>query len=217
MANRSLNMNSESKFNPLIIIAGASGSGKSTLAKELSLRLSNFQVLNEDDFCFDRSFLLDRNSFYSLNHDLPSVVEHALAYSCLSKLLTGVSVEIPKYEHRTLSRSYGAKMNGGGGLIYEGLHVLHDSRIRALASFTVFLTCNYETLAQRRLDRDRVSRGVCIDDPAEAYYKGVALPSYEKHVEPLKPLADCLLDGECPKSEMVSIVLDNYAKKNSLC
>ncbi len=193
-------------MNQLILITGPSAAGKSTLASELVTRLEGYQVINQDNFCFDRNALLLEYDFFDLNHESPKIVDHDLAYLVLNKLLLGKEAEIPLYVHKELSRD-GSITITGSDIIYEGLHAFFDPRLRELARLKVFIETDDSTLLKRRLHRDSVQRGI-KNAKEESYFSDVVLGNYKQHVQPLKVEADIVLDGNLNTQEQVRACLN---------
>lgn len=197
-------------MNNLIIIGGPSGVGKTTVAVRLADKLSGYSILSQDNFCSDRSHLLVNHDFFSLNHELPEIVEHSLASNAISDLRRGAATVIPVYTHAELRRS-GNKVVSPGSIIYEGLHSLYDDELVSSSTLSVFLDAPKEVIHARRRARDISDRSV---DPGryDEYFRNYVWPGFEKYVLPTVRKADIVLDGRKDADEVADLIIRNLRK-----
>jgi len=177
----------------VIGVGGGSGSGKSLYAKALAERLHPRSVvlLSEDDYYlrfegpgFDPS---------RFDFDVPSARDHALLAGHLDRLRQGLTIDQPRYSfriHAPLKRRI--KVAPAQVVIVEGLHVLHEPKVRALLDFSVFLDVDGDVRFIRRLLRDTRERGRSVASVTHQYLATVK-PAHERFVAPTKALADVVL------------------------
>ncbi|EOX3499303.1 uridine kinase [Vibrio cholerae] len=175
----------------LVLISGASGSGKSTLADLLSKYFIDFAAISQDSFCKDRKLLLENNSYYSLNHDSPDVIEHDLLLTAVTNCLRGETINIPFYDYKDLSRKGGFSFSSTN-LIVEGIHAFYDERLVSQACFSIFLDLPLEDSIERRVERDKLHRKYNIDE-SNKYIDEYVIPMYLEHVYPRKKYASFIL------------------------
>jgi uridine kinase len=164
----------------LIIICGSSSTGKSTLARFLSDQLpGEWTSITQDDFYHDRSHCLLSDDFFSINHDLPSLIDFDLANSVLETMLDGLPAKKPIYLHQSLSR-LGYEIIKAEKIIYEGIYAALDIRTRLLANYILYLHCPKDILLDRRIYRDQEQREVKDKSRVFEYFTHTALPTFEK-------------------------------------
>lgn len=171
----------DSKERPLVLLSGPSGSGKTTSAIRIE-RLLRDKGLNVHTISMDNYFLpsgseeipLDENGNPDLESplrmDIPLFSEH------LEKLFKCEPLEIPRFNFKTQSRSFGGTMRREKDeiIIIEGIHALNPEVTGNTDDFT---TCVYVSVRtrirngkgdvmhpktirlMRRLCRDKLFRG----------------------------------------------------------
>ena len=185
----------------MIGVTGGSGSGKSRYAKALSERLRPRTVvlLSEDDYYrrFEGPGFDPRRSDF----DVPSARDHAQLAEHLERLRHGLTIDRPVYSfriHAPLKKR--VRVEPAQVIIVEGLHVLHDPKVRALLDFSVFLDVGADIRFIRRLLRDTRERGRTVASVTDQYLATVK-PAHERFVAPTKALTDLVLtDGAAADS-----------------
>ena len=177
----------------VIGVAGGSGSGKSLYARSLAERLQPRCVvlLSEDDYyrCFEGPGFDPRR----FDFDVPSARDHALLADHLGRLREGLAIERPVYSFRTHAPlKKRVRVAPAQVVIVEGLHVLHDPKVRTLVDFSVFLDVDDDVRFIRRLLRDTRARGRSVTSVTGQYLATVK-PAHERFVAPTKALADLVL------------------------
>ena len=177
----------------VIGVAGGSGSGKSLFARALAERLRPRTVVlvSEDDYYrrLDGPHVDPRR----FDFDAPSARDHARLADHLARLRQGLSIEAPVYSfrrHAPLKKTF--TIAPAEVVIVEGLHVLHDPRVRDLLDFSVFLQVDGDVRFIRRLLRDMRERGRSAQSVADQYLATVK-PAHDRFVEPTRALADLVL------------------------
>ena len=87
-------------------------------------------------------------------------------------------------------------------IVVEGILVLSDARLVALADTVVFVDAPESVRLARRLQRDVAERGRTEESVMDQYTSTVK-PNHDHFVEPTKALADLVLDGTASVSESV--------------
>ncbi len=177
----------------VIGVAGGSGSGKSLYAKALAERLSPRSVvlLSEDDYY--RRFEGPEFDPCTFDFDVPSARDHAQLAEHLERLRQGLAIDRPAYSFRTHAPlKKRIKVAPAEVVIVEGLHVLHDPKVRALLDFSVFLDIDDDVRFIRRLLRDTRERGRSVGSVTDQYLATVK-PAHDRFVAPTKALADVVL------------------------
>jgi uridine kinase len=197
----------------IIGITGGSGSGKSLFAQALAERLRprTVVVISEDDY-YRRLEGPDRDPA-RFDFDAPSARDHARLAEHLGQLRQGQTIARPIYSFRThapLKRT--VPTAPGEVVIVEGLHVLHDPRVRGLLDFSIFLDVDNDIRFIRRLLRDIRERGRSVRSVVDQYLSTVK-PAHDRFVEPVKGLASLVLTGGDGALEWwINVALDGLGK-----
>ena len=176
----------------IIGVAGGSGSGKSLFARALAERLRPRPavLISEDDYYRRLDPGVDPARF---DFDAPSARDHAYLAAQLDQLRGGKSIARPVYSfriHAPLKRTVAVPPTEV--VIVEGLHVLHDARVRGLLDFSVFLDVDDDVRFIRRLLRDTRERGRSVRSVVDQYLSTVK-PAHDAYVGPTKAMADLVL------------------------
>jgi uridine kinase len=185
----------------VIGVTGGSGSGKSLFARALAERLTaeTVALISEDDYYR----AVDPPGFdpRRFDFDAPSARDHALLAGHLRRLRRGEAIDRPVYSFRThapLKRR--VRTGPAAWAIVEGLHVLHDSAVRAMIDFGIFLDVDADIRFIRRLSRDTRERGRSVRGVTDQYLATVK-PAHDRFVEPAKAAADLVLRCETGEAE----------------
>lgn len=87
-------------------------------------------------------------------------------------------------------------------IVVEGILVLADSRLAALADLTVFVDAPEPVRFRRRLRRDMADRGR-TEESVRAQYAETVKPNHDRFVQPSKALASVVLDGTADLAQSV--------------
>tara|TARA_B100000575_G_C23009746_1_gene581670 strand:- start:310 stop:618 length:309 start_codon:yes stop_codon:yes gene_type:complete len=94
-------------------------------------------------------------------------------------------------------------------IIVEGILVLADPRVAALADLTVYVDAPEPVRFERRLARDLRERGR-TEESVRAQYAATVAPNHVRHVEPSRARAHIVVDGtaaiEATVQRMVSVL-----------
>jgi uridine kinase len=129
-----------------------------------------------------------KNSMHDFDH--PDSFDYELMLDVLSKLKLGIKVDVPIYDFITHSRLKKTKtVYGATVIIFEGLFVLHDSKIRKLFDLKLFVDCDADIRLSRRLIRDINERGRDVQGVIDQYERFVK-PSFDEYIFPTIKHAD---------------------------
>ncbi|MDE0108528.1 MAG: uridine kinase [Bryobacterales bacterium] len=192
-------------------IAGRSGSGKTRVAAELARLWPQAGVLAIDAYYRDLSQLsvAEREA---VNFDAPAALDWELLVSDLTRLRSGASVKIPRYDFETHTRMpEPARLAPSDILIVEGLFALFDRRVREMLDLAVFIDAAEEECLRRKIERDVACRGR-TEAFARAQWERHSAPMYERHVFPTRAYADLFLDGAAAPVRSARSVADAVAR-----
>ena len=180
----------------LILIGGGSGTGKTSIAQHLSAALGTTisSIVPIDAYYRDRRFMTRDDPLVN-NFDSPDALDYGLLDIHIRSLLTGQSIERPRYNYQThqrheetcpvLPRKY---------LIVEGLFALYWPTLRAQSNVSVFITASNELALTRRIQRD-ISERAGSEASIRSQWEDTVWPMYLTYVEPTCQFADLILDG----------------------
>ena len=180
---------------PTVIgIAGGTGSGKTTVARKIAKALpeGGAAVIEHDAYYRDLSDLADEERA-AINFDHPDSLDNDLLVEHLDRLLSGESVEAPRYDfttHRRLPQP--RTVRPAPVVILEGILVFVDPRLRDRMHVKLFVDTAPDLRVFRRIRRDLEQRGRTFDEVRRQYYDTVR-PMHLEFVEPSKQWADLII------------------------
>jgi uridine kinase len=187
-------------------ICGASGSGKSTLATELATRIHGSAILINQDAYYRDHPDLTFSEREKLNYDEPGIFEHDLLYQDVRNLLDGTPVLRKAYDFSNHRRADTDEwIVPGDVLIFEGIHAFHDSRLRGLLDFRIFIRVDPDICLLRRVQRDILERNRSVEGVAMQYTKTVK-PMYERWIRNYIDFADLVVMGGGKNQRIVDIL-----------
>ncbi len=174
----------------LIGVAGDSGCGKSTFLRRL-IDLFGAQFMTV--ICLDDYHSLDRKQrkevgVTALN---PKANNFDLMYEQIKALKSGQAIDKPIYNHETGMIDPPERITPNKVIVIEGLHPLHDERIRPLIDFSVYLDISDEVKINWKIQRDMAERGHTYDDVMAAINS--RKPDFSAYIEPQKEHADVVI------------------------
>jgi uridine kinase len=180
---------------PLIIgVAGGTGSGKSTVAKRVAEALPEASVAFIEMDAYYRNFThLSSEELEHLNWDHPDAFDVDLLIADLAQLARGESIEAPRYEFATHSRSTETRtVRSADVVVVDGILLLSDERVRDLCDVKVFVDADADIRLIRRIRRDMAKRGRSLESILDQYLTTVQ-PMHLQFVEPSKRYADIIV------------------------
>lgn len=199
----------------IVLIAGPSSSGKTTSSKRLALHMRvnglNPIIISLDDYFRNRvDTPLDENGDYDF--ECLEALDVPFLNMQLEELLSGKSVEIPKYDFASGTRKFEGqylKLTDNDVLIMEGIHGLNPAltpqipdaeKFKLYVSVLTPITVDEHTKMPardyrllRRMVRDNQFRGMTAEDTILRWPSVGA--GEEKHILPYKKLADATFNS----------------------
>merc|ERR1719310_444251 len=209
-----LSMSLKEGEKPLIIgVAADSGCGKSTFMRRLTSIFGGDVVgplgggfgnggwetntLVSDlttVICLDDYHLNDRNGrkvsgLTALN---PLENNFDLMYEQVNALKNGETVEKPIYNHVNGTLDTPEKIEPTPIIIFEGLHPMHDERVRDLLDFTLYLDISDEVKLNWKIQRDMEERGHSLESIMASIE--ARKPDFDAYIDPQKADADMIIE-----------------------
>ena len=200
----------------VILIGGGSASGKTYVLRKVLEKIPEEKVahISLDDYYKDFS-VLPIEERAKVNFDHPKAFDWKLMNEQLKSLKEGHTIEKPKYDFVTHSRSKVTEVVEPKELIIiEGIMALVNKDLRAIGDLTVFISASRERRLVRRIERDMKERGRTYESIIDQYFTTV-LPMYEEIIAPSQYYADLIInnDGYSTKSiDVLVSVLQNMMK-----
>ncbi len=199
----------------MVLISGPSSSGKTTSAKRLGIQLGVLGLtpvlISLDDYFVDRNKTpRDANGDY--DYEALEAIDLELFNDHLRRLMSGQSVDIPRYDFITGRRTWHnapLTLDERSILIIEGIHGLNPRLTPSIPDaqkFRIYVSC-FTSIAMddltriattdnrllRRLTRDYTQRGA--DAVATLSRWGSVRRGEEKHIFPYQENADVMLNS----------------------
>lgn len=184
----------------VVLLAGGTASGKTTLARTLAERRSDCLLLSHD------RYYLDVEDPLTHDYDHPDALDTSRLIADLALLRSGQPATLPVYDfarHRRLPQ--GEAVQPRPLILVEGILVLHDPRLRALADLRVYVHADDDLRLARRLQRDIVDRERPPGQVLQQYLRTVR-PGHQRFVAPSRHHAELVLDGEGPVEVLAASV-----------
>ena len=168
-------MASERPF--VLVVAGGTASGKSSIVSRF-VAATGAAHLSHDRYYFDAP----QPRGHDFDH--PDALDTDRLVADVERLKRGESVDLPVYNFASHSRSGATEiMHSAPLIVVEGILVLADSRLAALADLAVFVDAPEPVRFERRLRRDMVERGR-TEESVRAQYAETVKPNHDRFVEP---------------------------------
>jgi uridine kinase len=195
----------------VIGISGGSGSGKTTIVKKISEVHPDLVCLPQDNYYRSAEYINNEN-ITAFNFDHPAAFDTDLIVEHLAALRHGETIEMPLYDfvnHRRRSESITVEPRKV--VIFEGIMVYFDKRVRDLIDLKIFVDTPDDIRFIRRMRRDIHDRGRTMDSVITQYLE-VVRPGHYEFIEPTKAFAD-LIVPEGGMNEMALEVLSAFLKQ----
>lgn len=181
-------------------IAGGSGSGKSWLATYLKRRLGRKAVVMSLDWYYQDKGHVTGEAARRLNFDHPSAIDMPLLIRHMDRLIAGETVKAPRYHyasHARLPQTH--TVRPARVIVVEGLHVLHDARLRQRLHVSVFIDFPADLRLIRRIRRDVEHRRIDLEETLRLYEHCVH-PMHDRFIAPSSRKATWLWKQEQDKA-----------------
>ena len=172
----------------MVVVAGGTASGKSTIVGRF-VALTGATHLGHDRYYWDVPDPVGHD------FDHPDALDTDRLVSDLTRLRSGEPTNLPVYDFASHSRtSRLERVDPSAIIVVEGILVLADERLSALADLRVFVDAPEDVRFARRMSRDIAERGR-TEVSVRAQYASTVKPNHDRFVEPSKARADLVLDG----------------------
>ena len=187
-------MSALSGTRPFVLgVAGGTGSGKTTVAHRLAEAIPGDCAMIEHDAYYRDLSHLDPEQRETVNFDHPDALESDLLARHLSALRDRQSVDVPRYDYVTHTRSAEfRRVEPAKVIVVEGILVLAHPAVREQLDVKVFVDTDADIRVLRRIRRDLDSRGRTFAAVRDQYYRTVR-PMHLEFVEPSKRWADLII------------------------
>jgi phosphoribulokinase len=174
----------------IIGVAGDSGVGKSTFLRRIT------DLFGEDFvtvICLDDYHCLDRKQRKETGITAldPRANNFDLMYEQIKALKSGQTIDKPIYNHETGNIDPPEKIEPNHIIVVEGLHPMHDERVRELLDFSVYLDISDDVKVAWKIKRDMAERGHTLQDVMAAIES--RRPDFTAYIEPQKEFADVVI------------------------
>jgi phosphoribulokinase len=211
----SLNMALPEGVTPIVIgVAADSGCGKSTFMRRLTNIFGGDVVgplgggfgapggwetntLVSDlttVICLDDYHLNDRNGRKETGLTALNPLENNfdLMYEQVKALKDGKTISKPIYNHVNGTLDTPETIEPTPIIIFEGLHPMHDSRVRDLLDFTLYLDISPEVKLNWKIQRDMEERGHSLESIMASIE--ARKPDFDAYIDPQKKLSDMIIE-----------------------
>ncbi|VEU39755.1 unnamed protein product [Pseudo-nitzschia multistriata] len=222
----SLNMALADGVKPIVIgVAADSGCGKSTFMRRLTSIFGGdvvgplgggFEAGSWETntlvsdlttvICLDDYHLNDRNGRKESGLTALNPLENNfdLMFEQVSALKNGETVSKPIYNHVNGTLDTPETIEATPIIIFEGLHPMHDERVRDLLDFTLYLDISDEVKLNWKIQRDMEERGHSLESIMASIE--ARKPDFDAYIDPQKKDADMII-------EVLPTALDEEDKK----
>ena len=194
------------KKNPLVFgIAGGTGSGKTTIADYILKTVGPEKIafLPHDAYYRDQTGLTQEERA-QVNFDHPSSLETELLIEHINKLRNQETIQLPKYDFKTHSRTQDTiTIKPQPIIVIEGILIFAEPELRDLFDLKIYVDTDADIRFIRRLKRDIEERGRTTESVINQYLDTVR-PMHLEFVEPSKRYASVII----PEGGYNTVALD---------
>merc|ERR1712176_266982 len=144
--------------------------------------------------CLDDYHLNDRNGRKVTKRTAldPEENNFDLMFEQVNALKNGESVEKPIYNHVNGTLDTPEKIEPTPIIIFEGLHPMHDERVRDLLDFSLYLDISDEVKLNWKIQRDMEERGHSLESIMASIE--ARKPDFDAYIDPQKKDADLIIE-----------------------
>ncbi len=195
---------------PFVVgIAGGSASGKTKFSSDVvSYAPSGMVSVVYVDSYYKTSDHLSLEERSKQNYDHPDALEFPFIVSHLKDLIGGKTVDCPVYNFVEHTRSKEiTRVEPAPLILVEGILSYYDPALQDLMNYKIFIETPTDLRLERRLARDVKERGRSPESVIKQWNTTVE-PMFKKYCEPLKTLADTIIDGSNINNELIARFVD---------
>jgi len=115
-----------------------------------------------------------------------------LMYEQVKALKNGETVMKPIYNHVNGTLDTPEKIEPTPIIIFEGLHPMHDERVRDLLDFTLYLDISPDVKLNWKIQRDMEERGHSLESIMASIE--ARKPDFDAYIDPQKKLSDMIIE-----------------------
>lgn len=192
----------------VIGIAGGSGAGKTTMVKAIQAQLGDRAVIISMDNYFRDLSHLSFEERKKTNFDDPAAFDLALLCEHILQLKNGQTVDQPRYDFTTKTRSSESiPTNSTDTILVDGFLLLAVPEICDLCDLKLFIDVEEAERLFRIIDRDQFERVSSFEEIKERYINFVA-PCYEKYIRHSKYQADLIIPNGLDNHRSFQLLLE---------
>ena len=174
-------------------VAGGSASGKTTIIKKLQDYFGEDIAVISHDAYYKAHPDMSFEERSKLNYDHPDSFESDRMAEDVRKLIKGYAIDMPVYDYVNHNRSEETiRIEPKTVIVMEGILILENKELRDLMDIKIFVDTDADERLMRRIQRDMIERGRCIESIIGQYSETVK-PMHEEFVEPSKKHADIII------------------------
>lgn len=198
----------------IIGICGGTSSGKSTVAQRIKKEIAcSCEILSQDCYYVDQG---DKpfEERKQVDYDDPKIFEHDTLLEDVRALIEGRTITKKGYDFANHRRAdTDERIAPPDVLIIEGIHALHDKRLRQLMDLRIYVSVDADTCLIRRIRRDIAERGRETDNILAQYEKTVK-PAFDKYIKNYESKADISINNNKDYKVAVEMIIA-YAEKKA--
>ncbi|MDG1859295.1 MAG: hypothetical protein P8I94_09340, partial [Emcibacteraceae bacterium] len=173
-------------------------SGKSTLAHYIHSMAKNSLLLSIDRYYLSKVEQLSKNGFF--NFDEPKSLDLDYLEKNILEIKSNGTAQVPIYDFTVSERAGMETLNAESLVIIDGLFA--GSLLKDKSDLNIYVDVGLDLAILRRIDRDIKERGRTLESVVEQYMRDVR-PSFYKHIEPIKSIADIVITNNHDPDQMI--------------
>ncbi|KAJ3033766.1 UMP-CMP kinase [Rhizophlyctis rosea] len=138
------------------------------------------------------------------NFDHPTAMDLPLLENTLQSILSGETVQTPRYDFHNHVRRPGPTIHTPDVVICSGIFMLYKKRVREAFNLKVFVDVDSDVRLSRQVVRDTEIRHHKTLEEVLSYYIKFVKPSFEDFIMPTKKFADVII----PRGDTNTVAID---------